>query len=247
MEGSNYARLCCLLMEEGTDRVRRAVLANMPDPALGFRANIANCRSKMEGLRRKKVINNLQFETLYPSSGCSPRLASVDMTLWIVLARNVCKGRHNVNWTSYPTPLQTKWQHDLLRLRDARNFLFHLHRPGVDDDTFLDKWNDVAEALKRLGTDELVIDSYKERDLDPIETHRSKLKVREQVYDELQCIIKSERYNSRFLKIATAIAAVLMVVVLCSTAGPIAIFLTRTRPCEYNVQTVRTGICSFGH
>ena len=101
---------------------------------------------------RKKVLNPTQWKKLYPVH--SPvTSASFDITLLTVLLRNICglsppaKG-----WDSLPPPTDTSTADDIARVKYYRNTVYgHANQASVDDTSFNTYWQEIREALIRLG------------------------------------------------------------------------------------------------
>ena len=56
--------------------------------------------------------------------------------------------------------------HDVLRIRETRNSLFHCQRAELDYETFQAKWLYVTDALQRLDKSLSSFDNYLNSDLD---------------------------------------------------------------------------------
>ena len=149
----NYFRLVQLTMIEGTHALRKLVLTKLPGGKtlpmiLGQRLE------KFKKLHEKGVINKQEWSVLYPDNQMLD-MTKIDMTLWSKLARNVIKLPHglNINWNDDEHPVnpgQEQWYHDMARIRNTRNRLFHLARPELNNDMFQDLWEYVSGALRRL-------------------------------------------------------------------------------------------------
>ena len=126
----------------------------------------------------------MQYNTLYPNSGQVDQ-SVIDMTLWVVLARNITPDNQQYKWANEPHWDETQWQHDVIRIRLIRNRLFHRSGPQLTSDTYDNLRLELVHALKRLGCPDDVIDAHFARDLDAVETHRCVQQLREQVFDEM--------------------------------------------------------------
>jgi len=82
--------------------------------------------------------------------------------------------------------------HDVLRIREARNTLFHCHRAELDQETFDEKWSYITEALQRLDRTLASFDSYLNTELDKEAVRRFHQKVNEQVLQESNGQLKAE-------------------------------------------------------
>lgn len=151
----NYFRLARLTLIAGTDQIRRCVLGKLDGQDLP-RALKRN-RSKMEDLLRRHVISRKQWSLLYPQDSNVNVERNIDITLWIVLLRNIVPfarlGVRNIRWGVAPKDDEKEWFHDVLRIRETRNSLAHFIRPELDCDKFDHLWRYVSKALKRLDRD----------------------------------------------------------------------------------------------
>lgn len=88
-ETANYARLCRLLVDVGS-QVLRTTFDNIHPPK--YLGTVLSCQSKYSillALKKKKVLNPRQWEKLYPRQ--SPVSSQhFDITLLMILLRNVC-------------------------------------------------------------------------------------------------------------------------------------------------------------
>jgi hypothetical protein len=147
----NYFRLAKITLVEGTEQVgRKAVMDNLPNGETIHSLIIKN-KKKLAELRERRIITDKQWRILYPE-GRNVDPVQIDLTLWIILLRNIsrCKFR-NVDWNEAPSPDQTEWYHDVLRIKETRNTLSHLLKPELDDESFERMWNNVTSALRRLN------------------------------------------------------------------------------------------------
>jgi len=146
----NYYRLARLTLVEGTKQVRECVLEWLPE-GHSLHSALDKCRKKLVDLYSRRIISDKQWRLLFPD-GSNVDPARIDLTLWIILLRNVARlGVRNINWNEAPSANETEWYHDVLRIRETRNSLAHLLRPELDDDSFENLWNYVVMALRRLN------------------------------------------------------------------------------------------------
>ena len=66
------------------------------------------------------------------------------------------------------------------RIKEIRNALHHVASNELDEYHFKVMWTTVATALRRLGTTEQELDSYKQIDLDPDTTRMYIYEVKQQ-------------------------------------------------------------------
>ena len=85
-ETTNYARLCRLLVDVGTQALRDTLDA-IHAPA-NLHAVLAANKPTLQGLRKSRIISATQWGKLFPLMSSS--VSSRDITLLMVLLRNVC-------------------------------------------------------------------------------------------------------------------------------------------------------------
>ena len=83
---ANFTRICQLLIDKGTDALRRALHVIHPAPTLA--AALHSHRKTLQRLRYN-VINPPQWRLLYPAAG-PPNSNDFDITLLTILLRNIC-------------------------------------------------------------------------------------------------------------------------------------------------------------
>ena len=154
-ETANYARLCRLLVDVGS-QVLRSTFDKIHPPAtlhtvLGSTSvHYATLQSLYKG--RKKVLNPTQWGKLYPTH--SPvSSAAFDITLLTVLLRNICGLCSPANgWDRLPLPTSISIADDVARVKYYRNTVYgHASQASVDDSSFSAYWQEIREALVRLG------------------------------------------------------------------------------------------------
>ena len=154
-ETANYARLCRLLVDVGS-QVLRSTFDRIHPPAtlhkvLGSTSvHYATLQSLYRG--KKKVLNPTQWGKLYPTH--SPvSSAAFDITLLTVLLRNICGLCSPANgWDRLPLPTSISIADDIARVKYYRNTVYgHASQASVDDSSFSAYWQEVREALVRLG------------------------------------------------------------------------------------------------
>ena len=87
-ETTNYARLCRLLVELGT-RALKDTFDSIHPPAT-LHAVLAGNKTVLRSLRDRKIINPTQWGKLFPTNPFSVSSSSFDITLLMVLLRNIC-------------------------------------------------------------------------------------------------------------------------------------------------------------
>ena len=181
-ETTNYARLCRLLVDVGS-QVLRSTFDKIHPPAtlhtvLGSTSvHYPTLQSLYKG--KKKVLNPTQWGKLYPTH--SPVSSSnFDITLVTVLLRNICGlSPPATGWDHLPPAANTSIADDIARVKYYRNTVYgHASKASVDDFSFSTYWKEIREALVRLGGAQFQVDIDKlEYDcMDPdIEEHYREL------------------------------------------------------------------------
>ncbi len=180
-------------------------------------------------------------QILYPRDGSVVNEDDIDMTLWVLLARNLTLGCRKFKWKATFSDDDLEWQHDVLRVKEIRNALFHKKSPELTEDDFREMWYTLSKALKRLGASEAQLETRLSQDLDPQRIELHKLKMREQCLQEtnhmLMCSIKSKKHN----RFTFCILAAIMIGVIVAIAVPLVVF-KKVQPCSSNAHWETTGI-----
>ena len=152
-ETTNYARLCRLLVDVGSQALRdtfngihsttplHLVLARHPEQAT------------LQSLRGRRILNATQWGKLYPTIPSSVSSASFDVTLPMVLLRNICGLVPPVTgWDNLPPPADGSIEANIARVKYYRNNVYgHASQASVDDATFNTFWQEIGNALVALG------------------------------------------------------------------------------------------------
>ena len=150
-ETTNYARLCRLLVDVGTQALRDTLDA-IHTPT-NLHAVLAANKSTLQGLRSKKIINATQWGRLFPVIPSSVSSKTFDTTLLMVLLRNVCGLSSPITgWDTLPAATDMSREADITRVKYLRNTVYaHAEQASVDDKTFNVYWQDIRDILLRLG------------------------------------------------------------------------------------------------
>ena len=179
-ETANYARLCYLLVEVGS-----CVLRNTFDkinPPSDLQKHLKTHRATLKLLQKNKVLNPTQWGKLYPAVGASVSSKNFDITLLTVLLRNICSlSKPATGWDALPPATDMSTEADIARVKYFRNTVYgHAEKASVDDATFNVYWQDIKDALVRLGgpTYGVAIDDLKNECMDSVyeEHYRDLLK-----------------------------------------------------------------------
>ena len=166
-ETTNYARLCRLLVDGGTKALRHTF--DNVHPPKNLYGVLNRELSTLQFLKNKKVINDSQWYKLYPSPTSSVTSIDFDITLLMVLLRNICGlAAPATGWDSLPHASDTSVEANIARVKHYRNIVCgHAIQASVDDVTFKTLWLQITDALIGLGVDALTINELKTESMDP--------------------------------------------------------------------------------
>ena len=169
-ETTNYAKLCRLLVDGGA-KALRYTFDKIHSPANLFNVLKAGSagHSTLKPLKRKRIINATQWGKLYPPSPSSVTSKDFDITLLMVLLRNICGlTAPSTGWDSLPPASDTSVEANIARVKYYRNSVYgHASQASVDNPTFNSLWQDISAALVVLGVDAAAIAQLKTETMDP--------------------------------------------------------------------------------
>ena len=153
-ETTNYARLCRLLVDVGSQALRDTF--DRIHPPAGLHSVLAPgtpAHGTLQLLRTKRIVNPTQWGKLYPTIPTSVSSASFDITLLMVLLRNICHLTPPVSgWDKLPSATDTSTEANIARVKYYRNTVYgHATQASVDDKSFNSHWQDISNALVGLG------------------------------------------------------------------------------------------------
>ena len=188
-ETTNYARLCRLLVDVGAHVMRETFDKKRPAGSLDTVLSTAPIHAILQTLRTKRVLNPTQWGKLYPAITSSVSSTNFDITLLMVLLRNICGlVPPPTGWDSLPAATDLTPEADIVRIKYYRNTVYgHASEASVDDTTFSQYWQDIQDALVRLGGTcyQDAIDNLKADCMDPeFEEHFQEL-LKQWVKDEI--------------------------------------------------------------
>ena len=181
---ANFNRICQLLIDKGSDALRRAL--HVKHPASTLAAALHSHRKTLQKLRYT-VINPPQWRLLYPPTG-SPNSNDFDITLLTILLRNICSLPSPASgWNAMPPATDTSMSADILRIKIFRNEVYgHTASAQYDDATFEKLWQEISQPLVKLGIPQQEIDELKVTPLSPEEKgYNEKLKKWKELEDTL--------------------------------------------------------------
>ena len=141
---------------------------------------LAGNKATIQTLRTKGVINANQWGKLFPTISTSVSLAHFDITLLMVLLRNLCGlTSPATGWDKLPAETDVSREADIARVKYYRNTVYgHAEYASVDDAAFNAYWGDIRDTLVRLGgvKYKTAIDKLETEVMDPdLEDHYKEL------------------------------------------------------------------------
>ena len=177
-ETTNYAKLCRLLVDIGTQALRDTL--NSLHPPENLYTVLAANKPTLQYLRAKRIINPTQWGKLFPAIPKSVSTHSFDTTLLMILLRNLCGFTAPLTgWDAMPAVTDLSREADIARVKYFRNTVYgHAENASVDDVKFNDYWCDWWDTLVRLGgvSYKAAIDDLRNECMDPeVEDHYMEL------------------------------------------------------------------------
>ena len=150
-ETTNYARLCRLMVDVGTQALRDTLDAIHPPANLP--TVLAGNKTTLQTLRTRKVINAAQWGKLFPAISTLVSSVHFDISLLMVLLRNLCSlPSPATGWDKLPAVTDVSREADIARVKYYRNTVYgHAEYASVDDAAFNAYWDDIRDTLVRLG------------------------------------------------------------------------------------------------
>ena len=207
---ANYARLCCLLLDLGSQVLRETFDRKNPPGNLRTVLSSHPVHAVLQSLRKRRVLNPLQWDTLYPAIPSSVSSADFDITLLTVLLRNICGlVPPSTGWNSLPPAMDTTIEADIARLMFYSRKIYDYANMADTDDaaTFSRYWKVIQDTLVRLGGVgyQGAIDDLKNAYMDPeIEDYYQEL-FRHWVKEEVNINGRLDQVRDDDIKIPTVI------------------------------------------
>jgi len=150
-ETTNYARLCRVLVDVGTCALRDCFDAICLPPTLY--TVLAASQPVLHSFRLRRIINATQWGKLFPAVPASVSSRDFDITLLIILLRNICGlAPPLTGWDALPATTDVSREADIARVKYFRNTVYgHAEHASVDDATFNKHWKEIRDTLVRLG------------------------------------------------------------------------------------------------
>ncbi|XP_066025387.1 NLR family CARD domain-containing protein 3-like [Pocillopora verrucosa] len=148
-ETTNYARLCRLLVDVGSQALRDTFDAIHPPVGLHTVLGRHPEHATLKYLKSKRVLNATQWGKLYPAIPSSVSSAGFDITLLMVLLRNICGiAPPSTGWDRLPPSTDLSKQANIARLKYYRNTVCgHASQASLDDVAFNNYWLDISNAI----------------------------------------------------------------------------------------------------
>ena len=164
---TNGAKLSRLIVDGGRSAVQNVFEAIHPPNTLQVIFN-THYTTLQRLLKKRKVLNDKQWDHLFPPGGALPDLSSFDITLLFVLLRNIC-GLHPpaTGWDKKPSATDKSREANLARIKWFRNEVYaHVTTTGIEAPLFTQYWVELSDTLVQLGLDQSEIDRLKSAPLD---------------------------------------------------------------------------------
>ncbi|XP_022790245.1 E3 ubiquitin-protein ligase DZIP3-like [Stylophora pistillata] len=202
-ETTNYARLCRLLVDVGSQALRDTFDAIHPPTRLHAVLGRHPEHATLQSLRKKRILNPIQWGKLYPTIPSSVSSKNFDITLLMVLLRNICGLPHpTTGWDNLPPAADVSKEANIARLKYYRNNVYgHASQASVDDATFNNYWQDIRKAILGLvgAGYGAAISNLKNESIDPAteEHYRQLLKQWKQDEDNVKETIREFEERTR--------------------------------------------------
>ena len=150
-EKANFQRLTRLLVCGGIT-VLREVFDSIHPPA-NLPTVLGNHKAPLQKLRNRNIINQLEWNLLYPSPGVYGNSTQFDITLVFKLFRNICNLTPPITgWDKLPNSTDLSLEADLVRIKFYRNEVYgHSKNMEISDAEFVNLWREISEALLRIA------------------------------------------------------------------------------------------------
>ena len=151
-EKTNGFKLMRLIVDGGTEALRNEFRKHHPGD---LQVVLSHNRSSLLKLH-PKIINDDQWDELYPPTGNPPSINNFDITLLSILLRKICSlSCPPSGWNDMPNVIDLSPEADIVRIKRFRNKLFaHISNTSVTTADFAKFWAEISSALVRLGVDQ---------------------------------------------------------------------------------------------
>ena len=152
----NGTKLMRLILEGGTEALRNVFQGHHPGELKVVLYSKYHILSKLKG----RIINQKQWDKLYPTPPEKPDINEFDITLLCVLLRNICGlSPPSSGWDKMPNVSDHTREADIIRIKLFRNERFgHIPKTAVSMADFIKFSVETSAPLVRLGIDQKEID-----------------------------------------------------------------------------------------
>ena len=187
-------KLMRLIVDGGTEALRNIFL-NIHSGELHH--VLANHHSTLFPLYNpRRIITQSQWDKLYPHPPRIPNIQEFDITLLVVLLRNLCGlSAPSTGWNDMPSSTDKSREANIVRIKLFRNS-FSAHVPGtaVSRLDFEARWVEVSSTLLGLGLSQQEIDRLKAEECGEEEVNRVRERWNE---SERETVLELERITTR--------------------------------------------------
>ena len=153
-DNTNFARLCRLVVDVGCTVVRDTFDSIHPPANLHGVLSSPSVFSTLQSLKRNRILNPLQWGKLFPAVASTVSSANFDVTLLMVLLRNICGLSPPVstgNWDELPPDSDNSTEANIVRIKCYRNEVYaHASEASVNNPTFDELWQKIGSAILAL-------------------------------------------------------------------------------------------------
>ena len=152
-ENANFQRLTRLLMRGGLALLREVFDAIHPPANLPAVLGNPTIKSKLQTLRRNRVLTYPEWDRLYnPPTGAYGKSSDFDITLLCKLLREICSLTPSTGWDNLPNSTDYSREADVVRIKFYRNTIYgHNHSMEIPNADFEKLWIEISEALLRIA------------------------------------------------------------------------------------------------
>ncbi|VDH91759.1 ankyrin repeat domain-containing protein 17 [Mytilus galloprovincialis] len=148
-EEENFVRIFMLTNEISPKAIRKVFNREFNPNQLQQQLNVLY--SKIMKLRNQHIINQSQYDMLYPLGG-GPKSETFDISLMVTFLRHFTKiSRPKKGFDQLPDKADTKEGDDLARIKFYRNQIAHKSETKMSTTQFSEVWSTVAAAAVRIG------------------------------------------------------------------------------------------------
>ena len=146
--------------------------------------------------KTKKIITQPQWDKLYPSPPRIPNIQEFDITLLVILLRNICGlSTPTTGWNAMPGSTDNSREANIVRIKLFRNKLFgHVPGTSVSRLDFEAHWVEVGSTLRSLGINQDEIDRLNAEQCGEEEVDRVRTEWNE---SEKEVVIKLDRLEKK--------------------------------------------------